>query len=237
MTHRPLRRVVRRLHARRRRERPQARLRLEDLPADGGRLGADVPGAPLQQESHFDAEPDRLLDLEPEPAAFPRPVADFSSVVEEEVGVGEQPFADFGARVLPIDHRLEVAPQVGPTDLAFLRLQVGVDAEAVGGQDARLRPGEVVERGAVASQADQEHGDKLGDRDPEPSFVSALFPAGFVDTGILPPRVVQRFLAGRFQTWLRDLDARESKAARVEFKVDPICKTKKERSRAPFLPV
>jgi len=48
---------------------------------------------------------------------------------------------------------------------------------------------------------------------------------------------VQKFGTPEFDIWEYQIRVHRMRARELKAKVDPICKTKKERSRAPFLPV
>ena len=121
--------------------------------------------------------------------------------------MGEQLDPDRRPVVPPIDHGLEVPPQVRPAHLPAVPDQVRIDREPVGRQDAGGRPDQVVERGPVAVRADAEHRQVGRHRHPQPRPVPALLPAGLVHVRVESLRDLvgvgvdrpQRPAHGRFQ--------------------------------------
>ena len=126
--------VVRRLHSLDRREQPQRRIQRQQVGAEGRRLGIGAAATQLQSDLEFPRHP---LDtgLQTRPVQF---------AAAERPPVGEQAFHDLQAHLpdafsgsASIDQLLEVAREVGPTDLPLFQRQLAVSRPAVAADDAR----------------------------------------------------------------------------------------------------
>src|SRR5207248_1735912 len=103
--------------------------------AGPGRQGADAPRAVLQRTAHSGSQPeDWLAEDALFQGAIPRPVPQ----LEQAVRQSQQPPADRLPGTAAVDHRLEVATEVTPTDLPPVRRQPVVGLEPVATDDLIL---------------------------------------------------------------------------------------------------
>ena len=110
----------------------------------------------------------------------------------------QQRLADRSARPAAIDHRLEVATQMGPTPLDPLEVPVrrpAVTGRHVGKGHAEQLHDDVPPAGA----GDVKDGDQRGDDRPQPGPLLVLAPTGLVEVDVLRADVPAQLVVGRRQ--------------------------------------
>ena len=111
------------------------------------------------------------------------------SPVKELIGKFEQRLAKPATRILPVDHRLEIAPQVRPTQLPTF--DPGVGRPAVGSEHTVVVLTEhLADDFRAPCSSNGEHGGDLRHRNPEPRLAAILPPGCFISTRVLLANVL-----------------------------------------------
>ena len=208
VAYRPLGRIVRRLHARRRRERPEARLDRQQLadrrrPSWRRRTATRPPGGGGPPRAARAGSPDGTIAR----LRVPSRTCGHCSARMSACISNSSPIAE--PRSSAVDHRLEIAAEMGPADLTLrARVQVGVDRDTDRSSARRdsARPGRRTPPDRDACRIRKTVTDFVTATQSQ-AFSPPLLPAGLVDVGIEPPRVIRAprrgSIAGRGRSWPR----------------------------------
>ncbi len=186
--------VVRRLDPFTAHKSPQPRLVRQQVAARSGRLRAAANGAALKVLAERRSQP---ANVGLERPAAQRSIANLMPPVKQNVRMREQRLADWLARSVAIDHRLEVAPQMSPAPLQPFQAPVCLPAVARGDEPKLAQ--QLFDNVFATRAGHAEDRRHRGDDQPQPSLVRVLFPTGLVDVDVLRLDVLAKIVIDRLQ--------------------------------------
>ena len=182
VTQRSLARIVRRFDPVVTQEHPQPRAMCVQFPARAARIDVTAFGAAQQQTLHVATDRSH-----PTQQCRPRNLSGtkVGPMLEQLACRMPQTIAEvLCARVAAVDHRLEIAFQMGPAPLQTA--QMPVHFCPIAGDDAvELLAKQLAERCRFAGGSDRKHRKQSGDECPQPSLVVFLFGSRFVNVQLL----------------------------------------------------